>query len=85
LEDRFTHFAQRASALAGHFIAFLTAVVIIVVWAVSGPLLDFDDDQVGHKDRPRRAGVERVMGFCPEEYCAILLDVPPSTAGALKR
>jgi low affinity Fe/Cu permease len=39
----FTRFAHRASALAGHYVAFLAAVVIIAIWAVSGPVFGFSE------------------------------------------
>src|SRR4051795_2259561 len=43
MAERFTHFAQRASALAGQYLTFLAAVVVIVVWAVTGPLFGFSE------------------------------------------
>src|SRR3954453_23288296 len=39
----FNQFAHRASTFAGHYVAFLAAVAIIVVWAVSGPLFGFSE------------------------------------------
>ena len=39
----FAHFANRASAFAGHYVTFLAAVAIILVWAVSGPLFGFSE------------------------------------------
>src|SRR5215203_2648195 len=39
----FAHFATRASAFAGHYVTFLAAVVIILVWAVSGPFFGFSE------------------------------------------
>ena len=39
----FTRFAGKASDLTGSSWAFLTAVVVIVVWAVTGPLFGFSD------------------------------------------
>src|SRR5215203_1261327 len=39
----FAHFATRASAFAGHYITFLAAVAVILVWAVSGPFFDFSE------------------------------------------
>jgi low affinity Fe/Cu permease len=39
----FTHFAQVASRLTGRPIAFIAAVAIIVLWAVTGPLFGFSD------------------------------------------
>src|SRR4051812_17290351 len=43
MAERFTQFAQRASALAGQYLTFLAAVVVIVVWAVTGPLFGFSE------------------------------------------
>src|SRR5215210_7773773 len=39
----FNQFAHRASTFAGHYVAFLTAVGITVVWAVSGPFFGFSE------------------------------------------
>ena len=39
----FAHFATRASAFAGHYVTFLAAVGVILVWAVSGPLFGFSE------------------------------------------
>jgi low affinity Fe/Cu permease len=39
----FRQFARRASKSAGHPIAFLAAVVLIVVWAGCGPIFGFSD------------------------------------------
>src|SRR5919112_2590153 len=39
----FAHFATRASAFAGHYVTFLAAVAVILVWAVSGPLFGFSE------------------------------------------
>jgi low affinity Fe/Cu permease len=43
MAERFTQFAQRASALAGHYLTFVAAVLLIVVWAVSGPVFRFSE------------------------------------------
>ena len=43
MAERFTQFAQRASALAGHYLTFVAAVLLIVVWAVSGPYFGYSD------------------------------------------
>ncbi len=43
MAERFTQFAQRASALAGHYLTFVAAVLLIVVWAVSGPVFGFSE------------------------------------------
>lgn len=39
----FTRFASRAAAAAGHYLTFLLAVAIVLVWAVTGPLFGFSD------------------------------------------
>ena len=39
----FAHFATRASAFAGHYVTFLAAVGVILVWAVSGPFFGFSE------------------------------------------
>jgi len=37
----FSHFASRTAHWAGHYLAFLAAVVIIVIWAATGPFFKF--------------------------------------------
>jgi low affinity Fe/Cu permease len=39
----FNQFAHRASTFAGHYITFLAAVALILVWAVSGPIFGFSE------------------------------------------
>lgn len=39
----FTHFAKLASHATGQPITFMTAVIIIVVWALTGPIFQFSD------------------------------------------
>ena len=39
----FNQFAHRASTIAGHYITFLAAVALILVWAVSGPIFGFSE------------------------------------------
>ena len=39
----FTQFAKRSSFLSGRPVAFLGAVVVILVWAATGPLFDYSD------------------------------------------
>jgi low affinity Fe/Cu permease len=39
----FAHFATRASTFAGHYVTFLGAVAVILVWAVSGPIFGFSE------------------------------------------
>jgi low affinity Fe/Cu permease len=43
MSTRFARLAARVSHLAGHYIAFMTALAIIVIWAVTGPLFGFSD------------------------------------------
>ena len=40
---RFTHFAKWASRATGQPVTFMTAVVIIALWAVTGPIFHFSD------------------------------------------
>ncbi len=39
----FTKFAKEASRWTGHPVAFLTAVLVIAVWSITGPLFNFSD------------------------------------------
>jgi low affinity Fe/Cu permease len=39
----FTRFASRASVAAGHYLTFMLAVAVVLVWAVTGPLFHFSD------------------------------------------
>ena len=39
----FTRFARKTSAIAGRPLTFISAVVIILVWATTGPLFGFSD------------------------------------------
>jgi low affinity Fe/Cu permease len=39
----FAHFANRASQLAGHYVTFVVAFLVLVTWAVSGPFFGFSD------------------------------------------
>ncbi len=39
----FAHFATRASAFAGHYVTFLAALALILVWAVTGPIFGFSE------------------------------------------
>src|SRR5437660_3597215 len=43
MNELFRHFAQRISQLVGSSWAFILAVLIIVVWAVTGPVFHFSD------------------------------------------
>ena len=39
----FTRFARKASNVTGRPVTFITAVIIVLVWALTGPLFDFSD------------------------------------------
>jgi low affinity Fe/Cu permease len=39
----FTRFAKRTAVVSGHPSTFLLAVVVILVWAITGPLFHFSD------------------------------------------
>ena len=39
----FAHFANVAAMAAGHPLAFLLAVAVVVVWGASGPLFDYSE------------------------------------------
>jgi low affinity Fe/Cu permease len=39
----FANFANRAAQIAGHYVTFIAALLILVVWAVSGPFFHFSD------------------------------------------
>ena len=41
--DIFSRFTSRTSALLGHAGVFVGALIVLVVWAISGPLLGFSD------------------------------------------
>jgi len=41
--SRFSSFAKRTARASGHPAAFVLAVVVIVVWGISGPLFGFSD------------------------------------------
>src|SRR5438094_6158506 len=43
MNELFRHFAQRISQLVGSSWAFILAVVIILVWAVTGPVFHYSD------------------------------------------
>jgi low affinity Fe/Cu permease len=43
MRDLFSKFASRVAVAAGSYLAFLLAALVIVVWAVSGPLFGFSD------------------------------------------
>jgi low affinity Fe/Cu permease len=39
----FTRFASHMATVAGHYQTFLAAILVIIVWAVSGPFFGFSD------------------------------------------
>jgi low affinity Fe/Cu permease len=39
----FAHFSNRAAELSGHYVTFIIAVAVVVVWAISGPVFHFSD------------------------------------------
>ncbi len=41
--SRFTHFAKASARAAGRPAAFITASLVIIVWALSGPVFHFSD------------------------------------------
>jgi low affinity Fe/Cu permease len=43
VHEWFAHFARVAASAAGKPIAFLIAVAVVLVWAISGPLFGFSD------------------------------------------
>lgn len=42
-EDFFSRFTTKTSVALGHPSVFLCAVIVLVLWAISGPLLGFSD------------------------------------------
>ncbi len=43
LHNHFSHFAQQTSHAAGQPIAFLLAALVVLAWAVSGPIFGYSD------------------------------------------
>jgi low affinity Fe/Cu permease len=43
LATRFGRVAARVASLAGHYLAFMVALAIILVWALTGPIFGFSD------------------------------------------
>jgi low affinity Fe/Cu permease len=43
MAKHFAKFSNRVAHWTGHYLAFLVALLIIVVWAVTGPLFGFSD------------------------------------------
>jgi low affinity Fe/Cu permease len=42
-QDVFTRFTTKVASVLGHAWIFVTALIVLVVWALSGPLLGFSD------------------------------------------
>jgi low affinity Fe/Cu permease len=42
-QDIFTRFTSRTSVVLGHAWVFISALIILVVWAITGPILGFSD------------------------------------------
>ena len=43
MRDRFSHFAARTGEIMGSYLAFLLAILTVVVWGITGPLFQFSD------------------------------------------
>ncbi len=43
MSQLFSRFAKKAARYTGHPAAFLLAVSIVVIWALTGPIFDFND------------------------------------------
>ena len=43
LSDGFSKFAQTVSSLTGHPLTFLLAVMVVVVWVITGPMFGYSD------------------------------------------
>ncbi len=43
LHEKFSNFSQTTAHLTGHPVAFMLAFVVIVVWAVTGPMFHYSD------------------------------------------
>jgi low affinity Fe/Cu permease len=43
MKDKFRIFANRISVWAGSATAFIAALLIVLIWAISGPVLNFSD------------------------------------------
>ena len=39
----FDHFAERVTHLSGHPVTFFIAIIIIVVWVITGPIFNYSD------------------------------------------
>lgn len=42
-EDFFTRFTSRTSTLLGRPVVFISALIVLLLWGISGPLLGFSD------------------------------------------
>jgi low affinity Fe/Cu permease len=43
MADLFARWANRAAALTGHYLTFLAALAVILIWAISGPFFGFSE------------------------------------------
>ncbi|MGB3307733.1 MAG: low affinity iron permease family protein [Thermomicrobiales bacterium] len=43
MAKKFTHFANAVASLAGQYYTFIAAVMLVVVWAISGPFFGFSE------------------------------------------
>jgi low affinity Fe/Cu permease len=43
MADLFAQWANRAAALTGHYLTFLGALTVVLVWAISGPIFGFSE------------------------------------------
>jgi low affinity Fe/Cu permease len=43
MRDGFARFAHHAATLAGHYVTFIAALALLIIWAVSGPFFHFSN------------------------------------------
>ncbi|MCA9861611.1 MAG: low affinity iron permease family protein, partial [Thermomicrobiales bacterium] len=43
MADLFARWANRAATLAGHYLTFLAAASVVLIWAASGPFFGFSE------------------------------------------
>ncbi|HEX5508680.1 MAG TPA: low affinity iron permease family protein [Pseudolabrys sp.] len=43
IHERFSRFAQTTAHYTGHPLSFLLAVIVVLVWVVTGPMFDYSD------------------------------------------
>lgn len=43
LNERFAKFSNRVAPLTGRPITFIIALIIIIIWAATGPIFDYND------------------------------------------